>query len=105
MAKVRPIDANELLELYAPIEGFVDTSGCKVPISVVIQNILDQPTLGCEPVSHGEWVARKEIFDGDQEPVDAIGCSLCGKSQRVYRRTVYCPNCGAKMDGGKNDET
>lgn len=41
------------------------------------------------PVRLGEWVERKEIFDGEQEPVDAIGCSQCGKSQRVFRRTPY----------------
>ena len=55
-------------------------------------------SIEAEPVRHGRWVARKEIFDGEQEQVDAIGCSLCGKSQRALRRTPYCPNCGAKMD-------
>lgn len=56
------------------------------------------PTIEAEPVMHGRWVERKEIFSEKEGEVDAIGCSECGKSQRKYRRTNYCHNCGAKMD-------
>lgn len=52
----------------------------------------------CNETKQGKWLNRKEIFDGDTQEVDAIGCSVCGKSQRKYSKTPYCPNCGAKMD-------
>lgn len=101
---MRLIDANNLLEEMGagciPIleKGISQVTGDES----TIKDYIDQaPTVDAEPVRHGEWVARKEIFDGEQEQVDAIGCSQCGKSQRVFRRTPYCPNCGAKMDGGK----
>lgn len=53
-----------------------------------------------EPVRYGRWMKRKEIFSESEGEVDAVGCSKCGKSQKAYRRTPYCPNCGAKMDEG-----
>lgn len=45
------------------------------------------------PVRHGQWIdslARITPY-----------CSACGHSHRCLIRTPnYCPNCGAKMDGG-----
>lgn len=26
-------------------------------------------------------------------------CSICGKPNKCYTMTAYCPNCGAKMEG------
>lgn len=51
----------------------------------------------------GEWVERKEIFNESEGETDAIGCSKCGKSQRKYNRTPFCPNCGADMRGAINN--
>ena len=51
----------------------------------------------------GEWVERKEIFSESEGEVDAVGCPKCGKSQRKYNRTPFCPNCGADMRKGEND--
>ena len=58
--------------------------------------IKDAPAEDVEPVRHGEW----EEFGK---------CSVCGVN--VYDdinatiwscyKPPYCPNCGAKMDGGK----
>lgn len=47
------------------------------------------------PVVHGEWIS------------DCI-CSGCGFVRQMTRSGNfmvgnYCPNCGAKMDGGKQD--
>lgn len=48
-----------------------------------------------EPVRHGRWV-----FMGLWEE-----CSGCGYAISVDdKRTNYCPNCGAKMDGGDKNE-
>lgn len=37
---------------------------------------------------HGEWCGSV--------------CSACGSSVYFYYDCDYCPNCGAKMDGGGN---
>lgn len=60
-------------------------------------------------VRHGRWIGTE--FDGyaDGVPVyDVYECSECGME---YDATDdgeithnYCPNCGAKMDGGDGDD-
>ena len=51
------------------------------------------------PVVHGEWIAldRTEMFT-------ELKCSHCGHLMLTGANSLYpnyCPNCGAKMDGGK----
>ena len=56
-----------------------------------------------EPVRHGRWIQRKTIPDFHH-------CSICGVTHKMqescnkYLMLRYCPHCGAKMDGGKDDE-
>lgn len=46
-------------------------------------------------VVHGQWIGSGYDFS----------CSNCGVYQTYLTgRTNYCPNCGAKMDGGENNE-
>ena len=42
-------------------------------------------------VKHGEWIRHKENCLYNK-------CSICEKEH--CREDNYCPNCGAKMDGG-----
>ncbi len=63
------------------------------------------PTIDAEPVRHGQWVMKKERF------LQWYACSECGSypprqhyaSEIRSELTPYCPNCGAKMDGGENE--
>ena len=50
------------------------------------------------PVVHGEWLLRHEGYGHYWE------CSSCHKNPCIYvtKDTRYCPNCGAKMDGGED---
>jgi hypothetical protein len=50
-------------------------------------------------VKHGEWI-DKEYF-GIEFPECSV-CEWCDENNAEYY--AYCPNCGAKMDGGKGDE-
>lgn len=83
------ISRDELLELYAPDP---DCDKCSVPFPVVRQNILDMPAADVAPVRHGYW----------DDSLDGITpyCSVCGCTHRcLIRCPIYCPNCGARMDG------
>ena len=54
------------------------------------------PTTDVAPVIHGEWIHKNgEMY-----------CSVCGSEalmDEVYYKSPYCPDCGARMDGGKKN--
>ena len=63
----------------------------------VLDNI---PAADVAPVVHGQWERRGSSWH----------CTRCGRGYRIICGAVaanghkYCPNCGAKMDGGDNDD-
>ena len=60
-----------------------------------------QPTADVVEVKHGEWF---EVDDGiDIGSGKHLECSICGKWKKDRIKSNYCPNCGAKMDGGKKE--
>lgn len=64
-----------------------------------IENALDFiPRADVAPVLHGRW----NNMDGYKT---RKVCSECGWDVPEYGKFYsYCPNCGAKMDGGDNNE-
>lgn len=69
------------------------------------QLIDEQPTVEAEPVVHGRWMTCEDGW-GDLH----YQCSECGcewfleDGSPADNDMNYCPNCGAKMDGGEDDE-
>lgn len=55
------------------------------------------------PVPHGRWKSGPylTVWYGPGEPPE-WECTQC--RERAYNTYDYCPNCGAKMDGGTPDE-
>ena len=47
------------------------------------------------PVVHGRWVYGVTLNHEWRK------CSECLVSQEIFGCFTYCPNCGAKMDGGE----
>lgn len=56
-----------------------------------------QPAVDVQKVKHGEW--RQEYCSG-REINEGFVSSCCDMWNE--RKTDYCPNCGAKMDGKDN---
>ncbi len=54
------------------------------------------PTVEADPVKHGHWVYGE---------FGTPHCSECGKEIKPNDVSPFCPNCGAKMDGGIPDAT
>ena len=59
----------------------------------VDKRVVKIPAADVEPVRHGHWKSSK---------YDAINvrCSECDHVSGAFWN--FCPNCGARMDGGKN---
>lgn len=64
------------------------------------------PTI--DPVKHGKWTVVSDGYGSGCTSACICECSLCGDTLWVYKDTdrewKYCPNCGAKMDKGDEDE-
>ena len=90
--KVRMIDANALKTSFEE-DGH---------LSNYIEEFIDNaPTIDAEPVRNGRWVERGYAC-GESEWV----CTSCYNTEwrTSASRLKWCPFCGAKMDGGKEDE-
>ena len=68
----------------------------------VITCIKIAPTVDAVEVVHGRW-------EKSNIPQEKFCCSVCGGACWYYdyegevAKSRYCPNCGAKMDGGNED--
>ena len=75
------------------------------------------PAADVAPVRHGRWLDRPKnqglkdeeigtVGMVDGEPWSSCYCSECGEwlvaSDEYAVKGNYCPNCGAKMDGGED---
>ena len=91
------IKREDLLELYRIDDHVLNENG-HVPLPVIRQNIMDIPAADVAPVRHGRW-----------EPGNPI-CPVCGGDKfkdldaDIWCDWMpdFCPNCGAKMDGGED---
>lgn len=60
-------------------------------MNLILMDIDEAPAADVAPVMHGRWISHKGYCE----------CNLCHNLFGSYFN--YCPNCGAKMDGGEND--
>lgn len=58
----------------------------------------DVPTADVAPVVHGKWKPTTSPYMNECEE-----CSVCGYQTLWWHRFNYCPQCGAKMNGGAID--
>lgn len=62
----------------------------------ILQIIRIQPVVDAEPVRHGQWIPQ--ITDLGTM---VFCCSACQRISDIH--WAYCPRCGAKMDGRRED--
>lgn len=88
------IKREDLLELYRMDDPVLNKNG-HVPLPVIRQNIMDIPAADVAPVRHGRWKCNKPcpVCGGDR--FEGLDADIWADWE-----PPYCPNCGAKMDGG-----
>ena len=62
-----------------------------IPLSDLVDCFACMPTADVEPVKHGRWIYGE---------YNIPHCSECGSEVMPNNISLFCPNCGAKMDGG-----
>lgn len=95
---MRLIDADKLKAELFDADWMMDND------EHMVEEIVErQPTVDDETVRHGRWeiviVSTLNPYESEIEEK----CSLCGRFVQRYGtqpQDNYCPNCGAKMDGG-----
>ena len=97
---MRYIDADKLKEHYMWWGGGF-TANCKdgqKEVKKIFDEIIDlQPTADVRENVRGEWIS--EMVECSRENYDLVFyCSVCGVSND-WRRTNFCPHCGADMRG------
>lgn len=71
-------------------------------LSIIQMDMLKLPAADVAPVVHGRFEDSRDEWFG----TDVYTCSKCRESYVLVEGTPkenlwnYCPNCGAKMDGG-----
>lgn len=72
----------------------------------VVKKLHEVPAADVAPVVHGKWVHSR--YDRSSEQFDVVKCSRCGLEAYAMAYHVrdgnYCPKCGARMDGGNEDD-
>lgn len=89
---MRLIDADDLKEWECEKCEYEDKDDTCQECCGTMQRIDEMPTIEAEPIRHGHWVGKGEVF------CEAWTCSVCGSERGKPNSSNYCPNCGAKMD-------
>lgn len=73
--------------------------GESIDADVVISDIKGMKAADVAPVRHGRWIEQEKYAFGVM-----YVCSICGnRILDTGHSWNYCPNCGAKMDGEREE--
>lgn len=100
----RYIDAEPMLREAIEERKFVFSMADMFKNEIIVRTVYNdlaefidkQPTADVEEVKHGKWQHKLDC--------NGYGCYECSCCNTLHEYdTDYCPNCGAKMDGGKTE--
>jgi hypothetical protein len=94
---MRLIDADKF------ILALMDASLSSVDEDTILDLVDSVPIVDVAPVVHGRW----EYIPQTLNTLSQLRCPFCGwwsLDPSIDGTYNYCPNCGAKMDGGADHE-
>ena len=92
------VTKEQVLDWFRPY-GHMDDP---IPFETMVSDLRGMPAADVAPVRHGRWVSVPHKL--------ARVCSVCNRDEPYKFADIdadvydYCPNCGAKMDGGAGNE-
>ena len=98
------VDRDELIKHIKDLPTWWgdDSVGCAFYLTRAITSIENAPVADVQEIKHGKW---KLCYEDWRMQIAGDECSACGFQH--YGACIwhyhYCPNCGAKMDGGDNN--
>lgn len=89
------IERDAVLRHYKDVDKSLVDSLSHAILKALTVHVEDLPAADVAPVRHGQW----RLYGADKRGRGGIWmCTGC-KGLYPYKNR-YCPNCGAKMDGG-----
>lgn len=67
------------------------------PYSWALSFVRDVPAVAAVEVRHGEWVERPT--SGRFPTLECSACHSFSAGKELCKILIYCPKCGARMDG------
>lgn len=93
--QINPVDYGAMWDYEAHHWAGECLRDCKEAIDSI-------PAADVAPVVHGRW-SDASFGELPKHAPYGWACSVCGGIS-FNNEYIYCPNCGAKMDGGDNTE-
>lgn len=93
------IERERLVKHYENcIDEVKNTNGVTEDFEICLKALKNQPTADVAEVRHGKW---QTCFEDWRKQIEGDECSACGFQHygTNIRNYLYCPNCGARMDG------
>lgn len=94
---------DDLISRSALLEELNDTKYAWQDYDAVEGALRNIPTIEAEPVRHGRWIDGSENFTCGNHNAECSVCHCNISWSGCDEDFNYCPNCGAKMDGGEAD--
>lgn len=98
------IDKNAAVGILEAMSRSADCECIKKRLEKAAKRVSAIPAADVAPVRHGWWLHTDLAYHW----TSLDECSVCGYHDEKRRHLgdySYCPNCGAKMVGGADDET
>ena len=85
--------------------GNDESEGTLIEAYSAIDDLMEIPPADVAPVVHARWIHSR--YEDCSEQFELVKCSRCNHEAYAMAFYVrggnYCPNCGAKMDGGADN--
>lgn len=106
---MRLIDADRLMERLQGVLAMVENERNQTyanAIRAMIREVKLSPIIESEPVRHGGWIHTTREDSDWGGTFHRYTCSACNWStgNNPTGWGIFCPACGAKMDGGVENE-